>query len=344
MPTSRFQPIRLERPLKLFGKSFAVELSSDLTLGPDTVLRAALGKSIKSLLREENLLQPLRQFSDGLLGKHKLSNTTKKNICAAMGPFSEYVQAIFNGEPVPAALEKTSDWSTLATTWGLLTRENAVHVVVQSFIALDQFMEEVADCTKMNPQAGEQMFQTHFMKMLPAWHEFSPSFSIHGYLRIESSLYVMAEMEKSLGTVDADGKLQSSVVESYLEPKMKPLGHWLRDVGVTVKCANNKELADLLARRRVLHQGDKAITHDTLKSWSAMKPGMLMSLEGCQSLLKVIQNEVEVERLLSRFAVARFLAFLCDFLCSSAHHEAPKWSNAQQILLKRYQKLVAVQR
>lgn len=345
IPSSRLPPVSLERPLALFGKTFRVELSTSLTLGPDTVLRAAIGKSLTTLLREQGRLQPLRQFSYGMLGKHKLSDTTKNTVAAAMGPIAKEVRDLLDGGPVPQALEMASDWATLAVPWGPVSRDNAIEVVVQSFIELDQFMESVSVCTKEHGQeAGEQMFASRFGNVRTVWRDLCPGLTIQGALRIESSLHVLADMERTLGTVDVHGNLVHSLVERYLQPKAKPLGHWLREVGAAVRCVNNLELGIYVENRKICHQGERPITRDTVKGWSAMKPGMLMSLEGCQSLLTVVTDETKVQQLVSRFAVARFLAFLCDFLRSCTRPDALEWSRAQSALLARYHQIVTAPR
>lgn len=342
-PTSRFPEVPLAHPLSVFGKSFKVELSSGLTLSPDTILRAAIGKSIQTFLREDGKLQPLKQFRDGLLKKHKPSRTTKATIRAAMGPIGERIVAVLDGGDVPQDLVSMSDWSALAMTWGQTSTDNVLDVVVNSFILIDKFVEAVAKCVEANGrEAGEQMFQARFGQVMPAWRDLCPGISTEGCLRIESSLYVVAQLEAHHRVPGAERS--ASLAASFLAPKAKPLGHWLRSVAVAAKCSNNKELADLLVRRNILHQGDRAITHDTLKGWSAMKPGMLMSLEGCQSLLKVVSDANVARQLLARFALARFLAFLCDFLRSSVKSDPPNWFEAQQVLRTRYQQIVTTER
>lgn len=135
-PTSRHHAIPLMRPLPVFGKSFDVELSSGLTLNPDTVLRASIGRSLQTILRKEGMLQPLKQFRYGILGLHQLSSTTKATICSAMGPVGDKVTAVLDGAPVPEDLDNMSDWSALAMTWGFMSTDNALDVVVKSFIEL----------------------------------------------------------------------------------------------------------------------------------------------------------------------------------------------------------------
>ncbi|KWT69223.1 hypothetical protein [Comamonas testosteroni] len=334
-PSSRYPAIPLVRPLEVFGKAFDVELSSGLTLSPETVLRASLGKSLQTFLREEGLLQPLKQFRYGLLGQHQLSSTTKTTIRAAMGPVGDKVIAVLDGDPIPEELDSMSDWSALAMTWGSTSPDNALDVVVKSFVELDQFNAEVSACAATHGrEAGEQMFQTRFGLLLPAWRELCPDLRIDCCVRLESSLHVVAALEAMPRVVETEEAV--SLVAGFLDPEAKPLGHWLRQVAETVKCGNNKELADLLARRNILHHEERLITHDTLKGWSAMKPGSLMSLQGCQALLKVVPDEEATQRLLCRFALARFLAFLCDFLRSCVSTGAPTWPDAQRVILERY--------
>lgn len=178
------------------------------------------------------------------------------------------------------------------------------------------------------------MFQTRFGQLLPAWRELCPDLRIDCCVRLESSLHVVAELEAMPRGVETEEAV--SLVAGFLDSEAKPLGHWLRQVAAIVKCGNNKELADLLARRNILRHEGRPITHDTLKGWSAMKPGSLMSLQGCQALLKVVPDEEVAQRLLCRFALARFLAFLCDFLRSCVSTGSPTWPDAQRVILKRY--------
>lgn len=339
-PTSRYPAIPLVRPLPLFGKSFDVELSSVLTLTPDTVTRAAIGKSIQTILREEGGLQPLKQFRYGILGLHQLSSTTKATIRYSMGPIGDKVVAVLNGASIPEDLVNMSDWSAIAMTWSVMSADNALDVVVKSFIELDKFASALSACILANGhEAGEQMFEARFGRILPAWRELSPHLLKEGSLRIETSLHVVAELDAMPSPVTTR-ESTVSLVADYLEPTAKPIGHWLRQVAATVKC-NNKELADLLARRGILRQGGRPITHDTLKGWSAMKPGIVMSLDGCQALLKVVSDKEAAQRLLCRFALARFLAFLCDFLRACVSTEVPSWQEAQRILLARYKQITA---
>jgi hypothetical protein len=340
MPTSRFPPVPLVRPLETFGATFAVEVSSHLCLGPDTVLRAAIGKSLQTVLRDGGLLQPLKQLRYALRGEHKLTPTTRKTVLRALGPMSTSMASVLDGAPAPEGLQSMSDWQCVASSWGVLSEDNQLDVILACVVKLDE-LGEAATALKSagRVQDAEAMVATRFAQTLPAWRQVCPELSIEGCLRIETSLMVLAEAE-TLGTPGKKRAAGSdSVVESFLDPKAKPLGHWLRQVLSVTKCSDLRDLSDLLERKQVRHQKTRPISHDTLKGWSAIKPGMLMSLEGCQSLLKVVANEQSKDRLQSRFALARFLAFLCDFLRASVRTESPTWKEAQGMLLARYLKI-----
>lgn len=336
---SRYPPVPLERPLEVFGKSFEVELSTGLTLSPDTVLRAAVGKSLQTLLREDRKLLPIRQLRDGLLGRHRLSTTTRSTVQAAFGPMGSQFIGVLDGAAIPTEFTQVSDWSLLSATWDRDAHASSLGLVVGSFVKLDKFAEAVSQCALVSGRdAAETLLNDRFGPTLPAWRAFCPGLSLEGCLRIESSLLVIRELEAGTARGTGTAPIASPTVE-LLSPRAKPLGNWLRQVAAAVNCANNRELADLLARKAVLHKAGRPITHDTLKGWSAMKPGMLVSLEGCQALLSVVPSQEAAERLLARFALARFLAFLCDFLRSSSRSAAPSWAEAQQVLTTRFEQL-----
>lgn len=296
-----------------------------------------MGKSIQTLLREEGQLQPVKQLRYALLGEHRLTTTTQATVLRALGPMSSSLASVLDGGPAPAYLQSMSDWQCVVASWGSLSRDNLIDVIVSSFVKLDEFGEAAAALKATNRRdEAEVMFATRFSRTLPAWREICPNLSLEGCLRIETSLLVLAEAE----TMGSPGKVrlvgQGSVVESLLDERAKPIGQWLRQLLNATKCSNLRELSDLLDRKQVRHRAGRAISHDTLKGWSSMKPGMLMSLDGCLSLLEVIPDKRSRDLLLSRFALARFLAFLCDFLRASVRAAPPTWKEVQRMLLTRY--------
>ena len=314
-----------------------MEVSSHLSLGPDTVLRAAIGKSIQTLLREEGKLQPVKQLRYALLGEHKLTRTTRATVLREFGPMSASLATVLDGGPAPVGLQTMSDWQCVAATWGPMSDERLLDIIIASFIRLDEVGETAAALKAANRRdEAESLLAARFGPTLPAWREICPDLSIEGCLRIETSLLVLAEAETltSPGGVRLTGL--DSIVEVLLDARAKPVGNWLRQVLKATQRANFAELSSLLDRKQLRHHDARPISHDTLKGWSAMKPGMLMTLDGSQALLKVIADVKLRERMIYRFALARFLAFLCDFLRASVRAEPPTWKETQRMLLARY--------
>ncbi|MEJ6000710.1 hypothetical protein [Paucibacter soli] len=336
-PTSRFPPVPLVRPLELFGASFAVEVSSHLCLGPDTVLRAAIGKSVQTLLRDEGLLGPFRQMRYALLGKHKLTETTRATVLRTLSPISSSLAPMLDGARESDDLQSKSDWQCVATAWGVLSEDNLLDVIVSSFVKLDELGDAAAVLKAADRhEDADALVAGRFSQTLPAWREICPQLSLEGCIRIETSLLVLTEVEAMCAQQQARHAKGDSVVESFLDPKAKPIGHWCRQLLRDTKCNDLQVLSDLLERKQVRHQSQRSITHDTLKGWSAMRPGMLMSLKGCQSILEVVADKKARDQLVARFALARFLAFLCDFLRSSVRSDPPTWKHGQRMLLTRY--------
>lgn len=347
IPTSRFEPVALVRPLGRFGSAFSVELSSFLTLSPDTVMRAALGKSLRTFLDENNRLSALRKFEYWVSAKHRPTATTKDLVRQSFGPTFGAKLVDIDGllacTPHDGIAGSKSEWDLIAQDWGEFTSGNLLDAVVKKFVELDAVGLAVTEHVKSGaPEFAEWTLSLELGDFRSDWLTACPDVSIEGCIRLESSLHVVASVEVENASNSGAMSGRTSVVLGLLSPKAKPIGNWLGQLASALGCANNRELADLCARRQVLHNG-KLVTHDTLKGWSSMKPGMVMTLSGCQSLLTNINDKEASNRLLSRFVLARFLAFLCDFLISSVRAEAPDWSVAQEILAKRYKAILRMQ-
>lgn len=153
---------------------------------------------------------------------------------------------------------------------------------------------------------------------------------------IDTALQVLASQESMLASAIAHRSRPSpSAALELLSPRAKPLGHWLRQVCVAAGCRSLGELEALLLRKGARLR-NRRISLDTLKAWSSMRPGMLMTSAGRMAVLTVVQDEAQRGGLGVRFALARFLAFLCDLLRSSMEGESVMWAQAQQIVADRY--------
>ncbi|MEJ5030771.1 hypothetical protein [Comamonas sp. MYb69] len=329
--------LNLQRPLSVFGKAFKVSYSSKLSLCPETVCRAAIGKSIVTLLKENEVYQPFRQLRYGLQGRHKLSETSKNNIRQLFGCLGDKVVTILNGAPIPKEFLEPSLWEIVSFTWNTENPENTLDLVASSFIELEKFATSVQVlAADGEAQKAKTLIEKRFGK-LDDWSNFHFDTFAECILLIESSLHVIVNLEIFSGFSLQD----CSPTESLLKLGTKPLGNWLRQVAKEVDCDNYKELADFLLRSNI-DSNHKFISHDTLKGWSSIKKGMLMPLDACNLLLRILPPGKVQENLLSRFALARFLTFLCDLLRSCVQPGTINWNNAQELIYKRYSAVAAL--
>lgn len=344
LPALEVMRFALARPLGVFGEAFEVELSTSVTLSPATLLRAAIGKSLQTLLRERGKLLPIRQFQYGLLGRHQLSSTTLASVQQALGPTA--ARRISHPDLEAASIHSAgqSQWICLTQAWAPVARDNPLDVAAAEFAELDKLVDASAALAAAGErEAAEEMFGRRFDRTMPEWRLLCPHLALQACFLLDSSLLVLARVEAVAASVSAETQGLTFGVPSLLAPPSKPIGNWLRELASTAKCANNRELADLLARNGMCHRGGLPIAHDTLKAWAAMRPGMLMTLKACNSLLGLIGDPQEAGRLRSRFALARFLAFLCDLLRSSVGPGSPPWADAQTMLMTRFQQISAAE-
>jgi hypothetical protein len=336
IPTSRFPPVPLARPLKVFGSTFKVEVSSGITIGPDTVLRAAIGKSLQFLLRKNAGPLVFNQFIYGLTGKHRLTRTTKANICKTFGAPLELLGISLDGTPPANELADSSDWECIAKAWGPKSEEDLFGVLIARMVALDQAYDAAARLAATGDRSSaDRVLMMVLGDSVPIWRRLCPEVHARSCILIESSLKVLAALEQVGRAPHQSSEPKPSVVLDLLSPSKKPIGNWLQQLMATCRCGSLGDLADVLAKKAVVHHRH-LVSRDTLKGWSSMRPGMLLTLEGCNALLKVLPNSAEVPMRQTRFALARFLAFLCDFLMSSVHSSPPSWPTTQDMLICRY--------
>lgn len=299
--------------------------------------------SLQSLIKSNGALLPLRQLAYALDGKHRLSPTTRATVVRAVGPWGAAVEQALDGKGVPAALEETSDWAIVLSALRPTSNGDFVYSAVRHMAALDDLYFRVQRLSKDGRQEEAAMhFAAALGDFLPHWRASCPAESLPAALRIDTSLRVLALLESDLSVSAVDGDAGASVVLALLRPGAKPVGHWLKQLQAAVRrkdIKDNKGLAKLLYLKAVQHRG-KPISHDTLKGWSSMKPGMLITLQACDSLLSVLNDKSTADLLRARFALARFLAFLCDLLRSSVAANALTWVEAQGMVAARYDALL----
>src|SRR5688572_9286691 len=122
IPVSRFAPVALQRPLRLFGRTFQVHISSPLTFAPVTVLQGAFGITPLQLLRQDKHRpdMALRALWRGMTRKNRLSPTTRKHVVRNFGRAfsSEILESLLSGEEPAQKLPADSDWEVLQRSIG----------------------------------------------------------------------------------------------------------------------------------------------------------------------------------------------------------------------------------
>lgn len=346
IPTSRFQPLELVRPLEVFGGDFAVEMSTGLTLNPETALRAAIGRSLQTVLRKGGKLAHMLALLDALKGNRRLSRATRDNALRTMGPFSDDFARALDGEVVDTEPLFKSDWDCLAATYGEWSDRDLLGVVISQMVKYDRAHDAGVALASAGDLAGaERLGEAVLGDYFVGWRALCPNGIMRATVLIETSLRVVSAVERVGAPPGASSAGELQIVLSLLDPKSKPLGNWMRQVGAAAGCENTRELSDRLLvkavrRREAGNKAGRPITYDLLKGWASMRPSMLMTLDGCCDLLKVIPDTVQADAQRRSFALARFLAFLCDLLRSSVTRERITWQEAQEVLCTRYRAIL----
>jgi hypothetical protein len=348
IPVSNIPPVTLYRPLKLFGATFKVHISTGLTLSPDTVLRSALDLSMLQLLR--NFQPPLgEQFKDrpekvikdllrAATGTNKLSTTTQNGVKRFLGRYvsMDILTAALQGIEPPNPIPWQSDWESALKGLGE-PGDDDVYRLVDKMARLDRTAWSASQLPETDAVA---LLEKHIGRPHEIWRKYNPNLSLAVAFLIDTSLQTLIWMECNGDIKNRANhfKAPESRVLSLLAPGKKPLGHWLLRLQTASSCANLTELSSLLLRNGVKrHSFD--VSHDLLKKWSSGQ--QLMPRIAAENVLKALAGRVEFERERSLFAVSRFLSFLCDLVIAGTRDAQPTWKVAQEQIRERYAELFA---
>ena len=240
---SRLAPVALMRPLQVFGAAFKVELSTCLTLSPDTVIRAATGKGLLVWMRTFLAPSAMKQFRYGALGKHHLSTTSKSSLVRKVWQAGQRAKSLLNGVPpkqqmlkdmgllgdllagrlegnVEDALRSCSAWQLVASTWGSLSGDHPLDALVREMVRLDL----VAAHTLENAQLGvrheaRQDLDRLAGAALKAWSLLLSDLTPSTALLLDSTLLGIAQMERAPRIGDYGAEASESKVLSLLNPR-----------------------------------------------------------------------------------------------------------------------------
>ena len=341
IPVSVYAPVRLARPLSVFGATFDVHVSASCTLNPDTALQAVMGTSLLTFLRTENpaQLQNLKTLFHAGTGKHRPSGTTRKRILQGLELFdAEAVASVLDGrEPPPAPHH--SDWrGVLRGMYG--GEANFLHDIATDLSAWDDQALQVRELTRVGDKEQAHALTLALLGTGPqAWEALNPDLlqAPQVLVLVESSLQALARLVCRIAMPSMDLPSRESRITQLLDAGRRPLGHWLHDVQQASDCTSLSDLAKCLLRVGARHH-DRAISHDLLKKWSSSK-NVVMPQTAVKPVLRGVRILERAERLQDRFYVARFLTFLCDLTSAGIPGEAPAWADIQAQIKSRYREV-----
>lgn len=341
IPTSAFLPIKLCRPLKMFGRTFSVHKSTGITLSPDTVLRASLGMSLLQVLRlakqsknegSKTYGEVLKDLMRGATGTNKLSNTTKIGVKAALSKFlpEEALSQMLDGQEPLQLSPSSSDWEALLIGLGPIG-DDFLYQLVLRLAGLDS---AVLQARGLPEREAMGILESRIGRPNEAWHKYNPALNLQVCFLIETSLQTLVwiEQRERPQSLRNDQRPDSQFL-IFFAPGRKPIGHWLVGLQTDGGHSNLSELANFALRKGITFNGIQ-LSHDLLKKWSGGQH--LMSFAAAKSVLSVLGSAGDFDLQCNRFGIARFMAFLCDLLIAGTQSDVPSWAEAQNQLFLRY--------
>lgn len=336
-------PMKLERPLAVF-KGLPVNLSTFLSLGPDTILRVLTQTSLQELAREEApaFHALFRKLSYVAKGDHKLSPGLRGLALAQLPLAKEEIERALD-DPEYVVAGPRSHWELLLR--GMQT-DDADH----SADMLVRICQWMADCDAHGVylldlvRAGdgataEAHSQWLFGAAHNAWKHLNPNLAISSLAPLDVAIMALARVDWELR--HANSEKTGSEMVAMLEPGSRPLGHWLKQVCVFSDCKNLGELSRALHLKRALYR-EEAVSHERLKKWARSKEGA-MPPAAVEPVLMALNTKACSQAVKTRFHFARLFTFLCDLNYACTVNEACTWEQAQAQVKRRYTEVYRLQ-
>lgn len=346
LPTLGSAPLRLERPLSLFG-ALPVCFSSPLAIDPDTLLRVVCGRGLLEVVRNINLsfIALLRKMSYVDKKKHKPSLGFKKHVIAEFAPLAkavprEEIERVLD-DPQYKMEGPRSSWADILLT--LQTEDDQrttdfLGKVCHWMMACDLHGLYVRDLVNAGEMAKAS---AHIHPLIApaaeAWERLNRRLNPLAIIPLEVPLMALVRLDCEGHVGDGSLALQQPFLVHYLAPGTRPIGHWLKEVCKFSKCKNLGELARALSRAGADYQ-EGPVNHERLKKWSRSKE-VVMPAAAVNSVLMAMSAKVSRDVMKDRFYATRFLTFACDLTCSATRGEAPTWGEAQAQIKRRYEDL-----
>lgn len=346
IPVSIFPPVVLERPLKLFGESFRVHISTGLTFSPDLILQVAYGMSLRQYGRslDGQLDTILDALWRGATKKNKLSATTSTLIKQKLEKFIALgaLEKVIVGEEPVTQEPWTSDWETLLQVVKE-DRDDCVYLLIERLANIDRAAYLAHKSHASGSMTGESMelLDEHaaVRNLFEVWQQSNLKLLLPVTMLVDVSLQTLAWLE--LRTQPNCNSDSGSQLLKLLAAGKKPLGHWLLQIQLSANCSNLDQLSAKMACFKLTHH-DKVVSHDLLKKWSSGQQLMPRSAGDC--VLHSAGNRIDKNLWREYFAAARYLSFLCDLLIAGSCGDEPSWQVVQANLFERYERLYDIER
>lgn len=337
LPVSAHPPVKLHRPLEVFGRSFLVHMSTPLTFSPDTALRAVVDMSLQTAIRtwQPSHHQLLKKLSYIAKGKHKISQGTKdltvgdKDFARLVAP--GITARILDGEQLPVG--PPSDWA--AVLIGLEGDEETVfHDVATCLAACDAQVFHIQALARVGRGVeGQAYLETLIAPAVEPWKAAIPGLDSQVLMLVEIALKTLAWLECRLDPPAGGHNAQLSGVAGLLDPGHRPLGNWLREVYQASGCKDLEKLSRKLEWKDT-YLG-RPIKYGLLRRWSGSLK-VAMPQAALQPVLSAVLIKERAQTLDSRFYVARMFTFLCDLVRAGTQGTAPPWEEVQALIKSRH--------
>lgn len=314
--------IPLERPFRLFGRSFALRMSSHLTLEPNTLLWVLIGETFEKITRTNgsDVFGVLRR---GLIKEQRLTRTT-------LAPIRQQLRQLLPPDlPEDASLIELLEALPKATAWTMFKRGlgefegEGLSWLTQYMVSLEELQMEVVALRNAGLQ---EEAEARFVAQVGAPREFwgahgIPDPSVHLPLDVLCQGLAAWEASHATAGVSLEGAL------SLLNPIKRPMGHWLRYQQTR---AGSRSLQGLADRTQVAD-------HERLRAWSAGRD--LLPPAKAEAIVAALGGDDSgVE--MARYRWARLMAFLCEWVICATPGQAPTWPVAQILVAQRYRGLL----
>ena len=332
--TKSFSAVPLQRPFRLFGRTFEVKLSSHLTMLPEVFLWAAAGMSFPQLMAaiSGDLVWCMKTLERGIEGANTLSQTTLARVVQFIPPTLMHdVSSRPTLDELSAAVPTGNAWQIIEQAFARAEGTD-LHDLLRRFAELEALPEKWRSLVAQGCHTeANALIAREIGKPDQYWAQHNVS--LKAYLIIDVTLQALARVQSAPSAPSGTGgNPQACPFVPLLAPSKRPLGHWLVRQRRSAGCTSLQLLGEKLAK----------ITPDRLRYWSSGRD--LMPPAAARRLLEDLGSTVDVEVEMQHYRYARFLSFLIEFVICATVGEPPSWSEAQTLIRARYRELLAIAR